>query len=383
MKKAVSAVFSVIILLAVLCISVTAGTYAFQFEDGENSDENVREDFEKFTAQLPEDVKNRLGSESAESPEKIAESFDFDYFTGLISDSISQSIPSAMKTLCLTAALLIISALFRALEKAASTECAAAFNTCSMLCFALAFFAMQKSLFAAVGIMLSTLSNVMLTLLPFMESVYILSGNVTTAAVNDTGLGLMITFAQKLFDSVLAPGADICFLLAAVCSVTGNKGISQISGLLKKLLSGFLVTVMTLMSFVLTLQSGVASAADNFGIRTLKFAIGSYIPIIGGTIAESFSILASSVSVLKKASGVAGIVVIIIICLPVILTLAANRLSISISGVWAGLLECSREKDFIDEAGSIQSLLIAVSTAAAVMFIYAMSLFCRITPAYG
>ncbi len=277
MKKAVSAVFSVIILLAVLCISVPAGTYAFQFEDGENSDENVREDFEKFTAQLPEDVKNRLGSENAESPEKIAESFDFDYFTGLISDSISQSIPSAMKTLCLTAALLIISALFRALEKAAS------FNTCSMLCFALAFLAMQKSLFAAVGIMLSTLSNVMLTLLPFMESVYILSGNVTTAAVNDTGLGLMITFAQKLFDSVLAPGADICFLLAAVCSVTGNKGISQISGLLKKLLSGFLVTVMTLMSFVLTLQSGVASAADNFGIRTLKFAMGSYIPIIGGS----------------------------------------------------------------------------------------------------
>ena len=155
------------------------------------------------------------------------------------------------------------------------------------------------------------------------------------------------------------------------------------AGALRGIVTGALVLIMTLMSFVLSMQSGIASAADTFAAKTIKFALGSYLPIVGGTVADSFSMVSGSIGVIKQLSGAAGIVVIIIVLLPPLASLLVNRLALGVSGAMAGVLGCDREQTLLKETGSLCTLLLAITVAAAVMYIFALSLFCKASLAYS
>lgn len=145
----------------------------------------------------------------------------------------------------------------------------------------------------------------------------------------------------------------------------------------KGVICGILIVTMTLMSFVLALQTTAAAASDTFAQRTIRFAIGSYLPIVGGTVSESFSVISSSLNVIKEMSGVGGVAVLLIAFIPPLLLLIFNRFSIGAAAAAAGMLGADRERELLSECGSVCTLMIAVCAAGAVMYIVAIGIFCR------
>lgn len=150
---------------------------------------------------------------------------------------------------------------------------------------------------------------------------------------------------------------------------------------LRGLLTGILIAVMALMSFVLILRSGAANAADTLAARTLKFAISSYIPIVGGTVSDSFSCLAGSLAVIKETCGITGIAAIFICTVPSLFILTVNRLAMGLCRALSGALGCKKLENILGEAGGVCTLMIAVCAGASVMFMIAVGIFCRTVPA--
>lgn len=369
MKKAVFAVLILIIPLF-LCINTSAQTYEFSFDEDESAD-GV---YEEYLDKLPEDIKDKLCEDTKD--------YGFEYFANAVLSALKDSAGKALGILTKLVGAVILSAtagiLSHNLCPGADTK---AFSLCSSLCIAILMWDIFTGVADTAQVLLQTLSNVMMMLVPAMEGILIYSGNLGAAAVSGTGINLMIAFGETVFSKVLFPGAVICFFLAVSFAVSKNYGISFMSKTLRGLVTGTLIAVMALMSFVLALQNMTAGAADTFAVRTVKFAISSYLPIVGGTVSESFSCLAGSMNVLKQTCGVTGIVVLLTVLVPPFILLIADRLSIAAAEALAGMLGCEREKTILSEAGGICTLLIAICAGAAVMFIIAIGMFCRTVPA--
>lgn len=380
MKKTLFAVTVLLFVAFSLSVGTLAGkVYEYSLEEG--SESSAKKAVEEFADGLPDEIKEVL----PKGDERTAfDQYDFEFFADYLTDALKKAISPAIKNVSVLLGLVILSAVFNIFANAlTSDKIQNAFAFCSSLCISLCVFETMGTVFDVVEAMLETLSETMLAMIPAMEAIYIFSGNLTASAVCSTGVNLMIGFTQTLFSKVLEPFVYTVFVLCVVGAVTKNSGITLMVKTAKGIITGALIAIMTLMTFVLALQTGGAAAADNLYTKTIKFAIGNYLPIVGGSLAESFSLLSGSLGVIKQGGGILGIAVIIIAFAGPFFILLADRLALGISSAAAGIFSSDRESFLLEECKGICTVLLAVCASAAAMYVIALGIFCKTPMAFG
>ena len=83
----------------------------------------------------------------------------------------------------------------------------------------------------------------------------------------------------------------------------------------------FIVIILSLFSTIftglLTTQSILSYSSDNLVIKGIRFASGTFVPIVGSGVGDAISSVISSFVIMKNTLGVFVIIVIIIINLPI------------------------------------------------------------------
>lgn len=364
-------VFATAVILTTLFATAASAEEQYSFEGRDLYSFSAEDEYGEILSELPDDLREKVENEGVSA-------YSFEYFGNMIWEAVKEAVGPALKTLSVLLGIVILSCTFNMFAKTVGGGgVESVFSICCILCMSLALWEVQKGIFDIVQSLLDTMNTTMLAIVPLMETVYITSGNITTAAVSATGVNLMISLGEGIYANVLSPGAVVCFFLGVCSAVTGSSGVSFMSKTVKGVICGILIVTMTLMSFVLALQTTAAAASDTFAQRTIRFAIGSYLPIVGGTVSESFSVISSSLNVIKEMSGVGGVAVLLIAFIPPLLLLIFNRFSIGAAAAAAGMLGADRERELLSECGSVCTLMIAVCAAGAVMYIVAIGIFCR------
>ncbi|MBO7209184.1 MAG: stage III sporulation protein AE [Clostridia bacterium] len=100
------------------------------------------------------------------------------------------------------------------------------------------------------------------------------------------------------------------------------------------LIDGFIKWVvgimMTLFVGIVAVTGISAPTIDSVSIRATKFAIGSFIPMVGNVISDSFDIIMNSSSVIKGSVGIAGLINILFICFTPCISLASASLALNL-----------------------------------------------------
>ena len=368
MKRIIAFALFASSLSLMLCLPVRGGDI-LEYDMGESSASHILTDLE---AAMPDEVREELPENAVD-----ASSLSVSYFWDKLKGVILFVAPSFTELLCTLLGAVLLSALFGYLSESAPSGMGELFSAVSSLCVALCAYGGLQGVFSAVSTMLRLLTETMTVMTGAMEAVYIAGGNLTGAAVSATGIQLMISFTEAVFSAVLSPAAHASFVLAVAASVTGNGGVSYMARTLRGLITGVLVAAMALFCFVLSLQSGLCEAGDTLAAKTMKFAMGSYIPIVGGSVSETFSYMAAGLSVIKKGCGVLGILAVFLAFLFPFVTLISARLATGAASALAGTLGRGREAALLEECKSVCSFLLAVSAGAAAMYIIALGIFAR------
>ena len=96
----------------------------------------------------------------------------------------------------------------------------------------------------------------------------------------------------------------------------------------------------TLFAAVISVGGMAAGVSDGISLRGIRYALSSSVPVIGGSISESFSMMLTGAYALKSAAGIAGILAVAAILLRPILRLAAWQLALKgLDGVAAPFAE--------------------------------------------
>ena len=305
------------------------------------------------------------------------------FFLRLFFDTVKKATGSAVIELGSLFALVIIASLMHNLSQTSRIGgLNSGFSAVSGLCVCVSVFTNLTSMFEMTEGYLLALSSFANLITPAITGLYVLGGNITSAAVGRTGLLLSITLLENINARVLYPLLRISLVFALARACSPKLRISTLSGFIKGVLGvGTGITVAAI-SAIIAFQNTLSGAADSLAARAVKFAASSFIPIVGGAVSEAVRTVSGSISYLRTTFGGIGIAVIVIITLPPFVSLTVTRINLALAASLADILGCERECSVIKEAGGLVNYLIALVSLMAVLFIYSMTVLAHCASAY-
>lgn len=324
--------------------------------------------------QLPESLESGI----AENGEEAVASLGTGFVVKLISAALSSAVNYALKPLSAVIGVLILSALAGNAGDTVGGGCGEVIGFSSAVSVTVTLFGAMIPLFELASDTLSGIGLIMKGILPVMTGIYAMSGNVTAASVNTTWLTLLLTFIETLTENLLMPLLCTCAGFAAVTSLsrfTGAPDMSGVSGALKKALTFLLAAAGTVLSTVMAYQTAIAKRADCVALRSLKFASGNMIPVIGGALGEAADGYLAGVSLIRTASGTLAAAAVVSYVLPALLKIAVLRAGLSLTAAGADIMGCGKEAAVIWEAGEALGIAVSLLCAASVMSVIAIGAF--------
>ena len=221
--------------------------------------------------------------------------------------------------------------------------------------------------------------------LPLMGSMYVLGGNVGTAAVNHASLVLSLCLVEWIGSKTIVPLFSLCLafsLLGVFGTSTAGRG-GMIGAKLKKWYTTALSLTMLLLTAAMGAQTTIAARADSMGFRTARFALSSSIPVIGGGLSEMLRTAATGVGWLRGIVGLGGVALLLYLLLPHLVGLFLTRTVYAVAGDVASWLGCDDEAKLLGEVAGLFGYMIAVSTLCVMTFFLSLVLLLKCGAAFG
>ena len=329
---------------------------------------------------LPDGVRDslpdRLENDISENGESAVASLGAEYIASLAASALKAAFAYSVKPLAAVIGVLLLSALLNSAGAAAAGGEAVALS--SAVSVTVTLFGAITPLFKLTSDTLSGIGLIMKGILPVMTGIYAMSGNITAASVNSTWLMLLLTFLETLTESLLMPLLCTCTGFIAVTTLsrfTGAPDMSGVSGELKKALTFLLAAAGTVFTTVMAHQTALAKSADSVALRSLKFASGNMIPVIGGALGEAADGYLAGVSLIRSASGTLAAAAVISYVLPALLKIAVLRAGLSAVAAGAEIMGRGKEAAVVREAGEVLGIAVALICTASVLSVIAVGVF--------
>ncbi len=216
----------------------------------------------------------------------------------------------------------------------------------------------------------------MMGLLPYLTSISLVGGELSTSIVQKAILLSVVNILQIFLTKIALPVSKIAMSLSLVGYVSGVR-LGSLSALISSVATKTVTICCGIMGAVLYFQNTVTTVTDSLALRSVKLAAGSFIPIVGSFVSEASGTLITGVRMVKSTFGVFAICVLIYISVRPIINFFIIKLSLRFSGVVAQLLGCDRESKLFSEISSVYNILSAIMIASACFFIFYIAVFIK------
>ncbi len=235
---------------------------------------------------------------------------------------------------------------------------------------------MLKGAASAVESYVTDIHTLISGMVPVMASVYAMSGQVTTSALQSTVIVSALEFLQSLCADYLIPGARILFALT-VADAVSSSNLRRVTAFMKNAVIAGEIAVMTVLTTVLYFQTVISSSGDFVLLKGARFAAGKFIPVIGSLVSEAAKTVASCLGVVRSFTGFFGIAAVVGIGAAPFFSVISKKIVFSICRAAAGILGNERAERITDGFVSAIDILASFLASSSVFFIIAMALFMR------
>ncbi len=318
---------------------------------------------------LPDEISEEMpdsyfyGNEDGE-----AELPDAEFIFGYALKAVKTIIPGAAKSMALILGISLIASMVNVISSSFSETTAKAVCFISSLCVCGASYSVLSDVFSGICEYIETLHVFINGFMPVMTGAIALSGNITTASVTGIMISLALTILEALSNGVLFLLLKVCFCFSITTVIPGTLSLGEISALIKRVLTHVLAFIMLVMSVVTAYQTLLSKSADNAIMKGIRFAAGSYIPVIGNSVGESLSLIASGLSTVRAATGAAGCAVIAVMLIIPMIRVIFYRLAFDLCSAISGITGLTKEGAFMREMSSLAGFGLAIMTISSVFF---------------
>lgn len=194
-------------------------------------------------------------------------------------------------------------------------------------------------------------------------------GGSVSVSVYQPAMALLASLIINIFTIFLMPLFLISVVLSLVSNLSNNVKLDKFISFINSLFKWVIGLVFTIFIGFASIQGITAGSIDGLSIKTAKFAIKSYVPIVGSYISDGFYIILASSSLIKNAVGACGLLLLVGTILAPIMQLVIFMLALKLM---AGIIEPlgdGKIASFVSTLSKSMTMLISMIVAVSFMYV--------------
>lgn len=158
---------------------------------------------------------------------------------------------------------------------------------------------------------INSMVSQMNAIFPILLTLMIGIGASASAGVFQPIVAIISTYVADFFTYLILPLFMASFVFGIINNLSDSIKLDKFNSFISSLFKWCVGLVFTLFFAVFTIQGISAGTFDSLSIRTTKYTIKSYIPIMGGYLSDGMDLILSSTILIKNAVGLVGVLMII------------------------------------------------------------------------
>lgn len=324
-----------------------------------------------FRDALPEDPTDR---------EALAEAVGIRHLFEVALLGFGEASPLALGTLLAVLGLTLLYSLLGGMREHLGAGIAKAADAALGAALVLLLYERLSGVFLRASAYLRDLAALAKVSAPVMGGLWLAGGNTASAAVGGGGMAALSLLLETLCGEALLPLLRVMlgFLLVSAIGEVRTEGMATtVRNLYLTVMGFFSVLVMASQA----LGNALGTAGDSFSLRTMRFALGQMVPVVGGTVSGSLGTAMAAVALLRSTAGATVAAAILLPLLPLAAELILVRLTLSLSASLAGMLGAPLPVRLLRGFRSLLDLVLAAVALAGLLFLFLAATFARTLPA--
>lgn len=220
----------------------------------------------------------------------------------------------------------------------------------------------------------NSMQSLMNASFPLLLTLLTALGAVTSASVYQPVTAILTTGVTAVVTSLVFP----LFIAATTIGIIGNLSknikLSKLTDFFKTCANFVLGGVFGIFATFLSAQGVTGAIADTVSIKTAKFALQSYVPLLGGYLSDGFDLVLAGIVLIKNSAGLVITLLIIAAIIAPVIEIAVFSLGLRLV---SGLIEPVSDERFSAMLTGVSKnlgILVAIILGVGFMFIVTVML---------
>ena len=213
-----------------------------------------------------------------------------------------------------------------------------------------------------------SIKNQMDAVFPVLLTLLTAVGGTVSSSVYQPAMALLSSIIMNFFTYILLPIFIFSVVFSVVSNLSNTVKLDKFSSFLNSTYKWLIGLIFTIFTAFLSIQGITASSVDGISLRTAKYAIRSYVPILGSYLSDGMGIILASSNLIKNAVGATGLFLLLATLISPLLELIIFMLALKLI---AGIVEPLGNKQVANFVSSLsKSMVLLIVLLIGVAFVY-------------
>lgn len=229
-----------------------------------------------------------------------------------------------------------------------------------------------KRLVSSTTSTIGTMEDIINVIFPIILTLMTGIGAVSSVGVFQPVLALMSNLISVIIFKAVIPIFICTFVINIIGHLSQSIKLDKFNSFLSSLFKWLIGITFTIFFAVISIQGISAGSFDSVSLRTAKFTISSYVPVMGGYLSQGMDLILASGVLIKNSVGLVGILIIITSILSPILEIVIFSLMLKAVSAILQPLNNNRITSFLHNTSKTITML--STCIIAVGFMYFLSI---------
>lgn len=305
--------------------------------------------------------------------------YPFETLWDVAKNAVKDNAIKPIKVFCKISAILLLSSFLNFFVSDSSKEMIKLIN---VLCVLIVFCNIFDDFLHLTDMIINGLvdiKNFMVTFIPIFASISFAGGEFITSTVYTGFFLLSVIVTADFCIRYIVPSVKLFLALGITNSISDVLNLNAVCEFYSKTVKIIMTAVVSVLCFILSLQTTITQSQDSLALKTGKFLVTSTVPIIGSALQGAVGSVYASMGVLKGFFGILGIAIILNIFLPTLITLAVNWVGYYAMIALSNILENKSASDILSCFKNVIEVLMSMLVLFMILLIFSLTIMIKVT----
>ncbi len=204
-------------------------------------------------------------------------------------------------------------------------------------------------------------------IMPVLLTFLVIAGGPNTKILFHPMIIGSVNLIGVLVQNIIIPLIYFSFIVSILANLSSSAELKKLSELGRQIITFMITAAFTIFIGIITIY-GLSTKMDGLTIRTAKFAIDNFVPIVGGFLSDAVETVIGSSAILKNGIGIIGLLILIIITVLPAIKISILLFIYRVIGAVIEPIVSSNISNFFTDIGKTLLLILISVVSVAIMF---------------